>query len=122
MKTAIKVFEILAIIAAVFTGILLVFVLVGIATGSNQIIDALINQNGGSSLDEASRNAIITTITVYYSFILVWEIVRIVIAVLSLKKVKNPISKKPVALGVVNIFFGSLIGGILLLCLKPENN
>ena len=80
-----------------------------------------INENGSANLDQAARNQLISNLITTYSLILIWEIVRIVIASLSLKKVHGPIDSKPICLGILNILFGSFIGGIIMLCLKPEN-
>lgn len=120
MKTAIRIFEILAIVAAAFTGIMVIFVLISLASGNQDVINTFINRNGGASLDQAARNQLISNLITIYSLILVWEIVRIVIASLSLKKIHGPIDSRPICLGILNIFFGSLIGGILLLFLDPE--
>ncbi len=118
MKTAIKVFEILAIVFAAFTCVLLIFILTGLFSGNEQVIESLIKQSG-DALTEATRNQLIVSFKVSYSIMLVWEIVRIVIASLTLKKVKNPIEHKPICLGILNIFFGSFVGGILLFFLEP---
>ncbi len=118
MKTAIRVFEILALILAILIGFVCVFMIIGLASGNDQIIDAVIKNN--QEMDAATVQAAISGLLGYYVFMLIWEVVRVVLTIVSLKKVGKPIDKKPVALGVLNIFFGSFVGGILLLCLKPE--
>ncbi len=118
MKTAIRVFEILALVLAVFTGFVCLFMVIGLAGGNDQIIDAVIKNN--QTMDKAEVQAAISGLIAVYAIMLVWEIARIVLTIISLKKVGKPIDKKPVALGVLNIFFGSFVGGILLLCLNPE--
>lgn len=118
MKTAIKVFEILALICGFIFGFICLFMVIGLAAGNEQIVQAVVQQ-GAAGKDDAQ--AVVGTFIGVYSVLLVLEVVRIVLTILSLRKVSKPFDKKPVGLGVLNIFFGSFIGGILLLCLTPEN-
>lgn len=119
MKTAIKVFEIIALVLAAFGVFISLFMVIGLASGNDQIVNAVINQ--GTTTDKEAIQSAISGLIGAYVTILIFEIVRIVLTILSLKKVNQPIEKRPVALGILNIFFGSFVGGILLLCLSPEN-
>lgn len=118
MKIAIKIFEILAIVFAVLTGISCIVMISGLASGNQQMIDVIVRNT--ANLSDAARNNLISNLISIYSVLLVWEIVRIVIASVTLKTIHNPIEHRPICLGILNIFFGSLIGGILLLFLDPE--
>ncbi len=119
MKTAIKVFEIIALVLAACGIFISAFMIIGLASGNDQIINAVVSQ--GTVTDKEAIQATISALIGAYVTILIFEIVRVVLTILSLKKVNQPIEKRPVALGILNIFFGSFIGGILLLCLSPEN-
>ena len=110
MKTAIKVFEIIALVLAALCGVLCLVLIICIAAGSTEIS----KQFEGAGLSVGIAIAC-------YVVILICEVLRIVLTVFSIKKINKPIDKKPIALGVLNIFFGSFVGGILLLCLNPDN-
>ncbi len=110
MKTAIKVFEIIALVIAALCGVLCLVLIICIAAGSAEVA----KQFEAMGLTAGVAIA-------YYVVILIFEVLRIVLTVFSIKRVNQPIEKRPVALGILNIFFGSFIGGILLLCLSPEN-
>ncbi len=110
MKTAIKVFEIIALVIAALCGVLCLVLIICIAAGSAEVA----KQFEAMGLTAGVAIA-------YYVVILIFEVLRIVLTVFSIKRVNKPIEKRPVALGILNIFFGSFIGGILLLCLSPEN-
>ena len=110
MKTAIKVFEIIALVVAALCGVLCLVLIICIAAGSAEVA----KQFEAMGLTAGVAIA-------YYVVILIFEVLRIVLTVFSIKRVNKPIEKRPVALGILNIFFGSFIGGILLLCLSPEN-
>lgn len=119
MKTAIRVFEIIALVLAVLGCFVSVFMIIGLAAGNDQIIDAVIKNS--QDLDKEAVQMAISSLITTYVVILICEVLRVVLTIVSLKKVGKPIDKKPVALGILNIFFGSFVGGILLLCLNPEN-
>ena len=110
MKTAIKVFEIIALVIAALCGVLCLVLIICIAAGSAEVA----KQFEAMGLTAGVAIA-------YYVVILIFEVLRIVLTVFSIKRVNKPIEKRPVALGILNIFFGSFSGGILLLCLSPEN-
>ncbi len=122
MRKAIKVFEILRIIVGILMFLLCLLLVIGIANKDETIVNAIITNSGKDGINEETIQALLNTYFVFYIVVLIWEVVAIVVSVLTLRKVKNPVDKKPVMLGIFNILCRSLISGILCLCLNADNN
>lgn len=116
MKTVIKVFEIISIICKTISLIGCLIYAIACFAASKTIIEQLI-QNGTAKNEEEAKIAV-TALAVYLIIVAVYTLFALVISIVTLKKL-NSFTKKPIALGVLNILFASLISGICLLILDP---
>ncbi len=116
MKTVIKVFEIISIIGKVISTIFCLILSFSCFAASKTMIDEFIKN--GTAKNEEEAKAALAIIAVYFIILAIYSLLCLVISVVTLVKLKN-MTKKPIALGVLNILFASLISGICLLILDP---
>ena len=109
MKLVIKIFDILTLIASIVAVIFVAFM--GIY--SLAATDAVLKQAGTDATVTADG---VKALGVFLLIVAVYYLFTAALCIVTLKKIKNPMQKKPIALGVLNILFCNLISGICLLC------
>ncbi len=118
MKTVIKVFEIISIIGKAISTIICLIFSFSCFAASKTLIDEFIKS--GSAKNEEEAKAALAVAAVFLIILAIYSILSLVLSVVTLVKLKN-MTKKPIALGVLNILFASLISGICLLILDPAS-
>lgn len=118
MKTVIKVFEIISIIGKAISTIFCLIFSFSCFSASKTIIDEFIKN--GTAKNEEEAKAALAVVAIYLIILALYSLFSLVISVVTLVKLKN-MTKKPIALGVLNILFASLISGICLLILNPTS-
>lgn len=116
MKTVIKVFEIISIVCKTITTIGCLIYAFACFAASKTIIDQLI-QNGTAKNEEEAKVALVAT-GIYLIIAGLFTLFGLILSIVTLKKLKT-LTKRPIALGILNILFASLISGICLLILDP---
>lgn len=115
MKTVIKVFSILRIIAYVFVSLVLILAIVSCFGLSEEYFNEFA-KNAGLEITKSD----LSVLGIIYIILLIYIIACIVLSALTIKKVSEPLEAKPVVYGVLNFIFCGLLTGIFLLCLNPD--
>ena len=117
MKTSIKVFSVLRIVGYALVSLLCIYYVV-----------IFFGTLGLSDEDFASRaqkyeltitKSDVSLFGIVFLIVLIYAVICIIISALTLKKVSEPLEKKPVVYGILNIIFCGILTGIFLLCLEP---
>lgn len=113
MKLVIKIFDILTLIGSIVAVVISAICGIMSFAGNQTMLEQTAKQQNISIADAKSAMVVVG---VFFLIIAVYYLFTAILCIVTLKKIKNPMPKKPIALGVLNILFCNIISGICLLC------
>ena len=121
MKIAARVFVVLSMLAAIIACAIMIPTAIACMNPSDELLKQVAQSSPElAKLSTSELILAVNAVGITFWIMIAYAVICLVFCIVDLVALAKPLKGKPIALGILSIFFVNIIAGVLLLCMNGD--